>query len=106
MRLAGLHSLTVGEIPAFEAVHRGETLSERLLPGANKKYEGSPLAKVAANKDETEASMAGKLGVHPTTYSRWKHPKDKSKGRQPSLDNLRKIKREVGAQALKQFGLD
>lgn len=104
MRLAGLHLLTVAEIPTFEALHRGEVLSEKLIPGGNKKYRGSALSKAAANADITDAEMATRIGVHPSTISRLEHPQDEN-GRNPSLKVLKKIKREVGSPGLKQYGL-
>lgn len=64
--------------------------------GSIKKGEESNIAKAIRRKGKSQEEVADIVGVHKSTISRLKQYKNKSKGRKPSYDLLKKLTRLLG----------
>lgn len=100
MRLVGLHSLTVDEAKLVEKFYLVE--AEETTIGGNRKNEGTPIAKAYKSSNLPQQQIAKKVGVHPSTISRYKSKKEGTM-RRPSFNTLKKLASVVGARATAMF---
>lgn len=100
MRLNGIHSLHVADLPVLEGLF--SEAEGKMKPGGNRKNEGSPAAKAYRGSGKSQEIIAKKAGVHPSTISRYKS-KEAGIERKPSFDTLKRLTAAVGSRASSIF---
>ena len=120
MRLSCLHALTVEDINILrsgalseeeegqeekkEPKSAGHTEGEKAGPSAR----DTALDKKLDSLGMTNKKAAEKMGVHPSTMSRWSRKKEEGPGgepreRRPGLDKLKQMQKELGGNPLNYF---
>jgi ribosome-binding protein aMBF1 (putative translation factor) len=107
MKLLGLHHLGVTDIRFLNQTYLVEAEDDEKdgQPG-NVKNVSTPVGKVYTQSGLSQDKIADKVGVDPSTVSRYKHSeagRRKGLGRRPSFDTLKKLTKVVGARASKLF---
>ena len=100
MRLSGLSQFSVSDLSILHILAENEQAgAEGGIGVGNLKNMDTPIAKALKATGSSQQDTAKRLGIHPSTLSRYKHPRspDKDEGsRRPGFKRLKEISQKVG----------